>query len=142
VLSFPYMDDPEGGNQATPKPETGEYVTLADGYYYGSRVGFDDTGDFNLYVASPLSNRFGVELGKDAYNSAGQRLEVAHVQNDLFDTWYALIQVKYADPNDLSQDLSSGTSDYRSANVIIFDSVGDTDREIYRIRRVYSFLGQ
>ncbi|MFT7642486.1 MAG: type II secretory pathway pseudopilin PulG, partial [Pirellulaceae bacterium] len=142
VLSFPYMENPSGGNQTMPGPEAGEFVTLNLGLYWGSRVGFDDTGDFNKYVSYPLSNRYGVELGKDIHNGPGTRVASGQVKNELFNTWYGLVYVKYADSSNLSQDLTSGTSDYRSVTVHIMDSKAEPDREIYRVRRVYSFLGQ
>ena len=105
------------------------------------RILFDDTDDFHNYSSRPLRDPWAIELGLgDA--AGGLRHPNFQLRDDYFDDWMAGISVHYADPNDLSRNLTgSNTSGYRALTVTLgrHEENGSV-RRLATVRRVYGYV--
>jgi hypothetical protein len=105
------------------------------------RILFDDTDDFNNYASRPLRDPWAVELGQGD-GGGGSRHVNFQLRDDYFDDWSAAVRVYYADPADLSKNLSgSNTSGFRAVEVTIgkYDDRGSA-RSLATVRRVYGYI--
>lgn len=105
------------------------------------RILFDDSDDFTGYLSRPLRDPWAIELGQGD-GAGGTRHENFQLRKDYFDDWQVEITVKYADPSDLSQNLSgSNTSGFRAIEVSV-GKYGETGvfRQLTSIRRVYGYV--
>src|SRR5437867_5149801 len=76
---------------------------------------FDDTDDYNGYVAQPLKGLFGEALGTGDDNG-NLRLENFRVRSDYFRDWRVRVDVYYVDPNDHTV-RSTAPTNYRAIEV-------------------------
>jgi type II secretory pathway pseudopilin PulG len=76
---------------------------------------FDDTDDYNGYVAQPLKGIFGEVLGSGDDNG-NLRLENFRVRSDYFRDWRVRVDVYYVDPNDHTV-TSAAATNYRAIEV-------------------------
>jgi type II secretory pathway pseudopilin PulG len=78
---------------------------------------FDDTDDYNGYVAQPLKGLYGEVLGTGDDNG-NLRLANFRVRSDFFQNWRVRVDVYYVDPNDHT--LTSNTpTNFRAIEVHI-----------------------
>lgn len=105
------------------------------------RILFDDSDDFNNYASRPLRDPWAVELGQGD-GAGGSRHENFQVRDDYFDNWEVAISVRYANANDLSQNLTgSNTSGYRALEVTVRKHNDDGSvRRLATVRRVYGYF--
>ena len=121
-----------------------QYPLTAAAYEISSpqkRILFDDSGDFNNYVSRPLRDPWAIELGQGD-GAGGSRHVNFQLRDDYFDNWSVAIRVYYANPADLSRNLTgSNTSGYRAVEVSVgkYDDDG-TARRLATIRRVYGYV--
>ena len=121
-----------------------QYPLQAGGHELSSpqqRILFDDTDDFNNYSSRPLRDPWGFELGQGD-GAGGSRHPNFQLRDNYFDDWAVAVQVVYANPNDLSKNLSgSNTSGYRALEVTVgkYDDDGSL-RQLAFVRRVYGYV--
>ncbi|MBC8356512.1 MAG: prepilin-type N-terminal cleavage/methylation domain-containing protein [Planctomycetes bacterium] len=105
------------------------------------RIVFDDTDDFNKYTSRPLRDPWAIELGQGD-GAGGSRHPDFQLRDNYFDNWTVAVNVRYADPSDLSKDLTgTNTSGFRAVEVIVgrFDDNGSR-RQLTTVRRVYGYV--
>jgi prepilin-type N-terminal cleavage/methylation domain-containing protein len=105
------------------------------------RILFDDTDDFNNYVSRPLQDPWAIKLGQ-GNGAGGSRHVNFRLRDDYFDDWAAAVRVYFADPTDLSKNLTgSNTSNYRAVEVTVgkYDANGNA-RRLANVRRVYGYI--
>jgi hypothetical protein len=121
-----------------------QYPLSAGGHELSSpqqRILFDDTDDFNNYSSRPLRDPWAIELGQGDC-AGGSRHPNFQLRDDYFDDWTVAVRVVYANPNDLSVNLSgSNTSGYRALEVIVgkYDDE-ESLRQLAFVRRVYGYV--
>jgi len=76
---------------------------------------FDDTDDYNGYIAQPLKGLFGEVLGTGDDNG-NLRLANFRVRSDFFQNWRVRVDVYYVDPNDHTL-VSAAPTNYRAIDV-------------------------
>lgn len=105
------------------------------------RILFDDSDDFNNYSSRPLRDPWAIELGQGD-GAGGTRHTNFQLRDDYFDNWEVAIRMHYANPNDLSQNLSgSNTSDFRALEVTVGKHNDDGSvRRLATVRRVYGYV--
>lgn len=105
------------------------------------RERFNDTDDYNGFVANPPVDIWGDTLGQGD-GTGSLRHPSFRVNIERFGRWRREIDVFYVDETDQSVRLPSGsTSDFRAVEVrVILESSDGTEREMYRLRRVYSYV--
>ncbi len=105
------------------------------------RERFDDTDDFNGFVANGAEDIWGQPLGTDD-GQGGLRHESLRVRSGLFADWRQKVAVYYVDSNDPSVKLSGNkTSNYRAVEVTISRKGADgVDRTLASLRRVYAYV--
>ncbi len=122
----------EGPQQATLGPASSEVAAS------GSRSLFDDIDDYNNYSSQPPKDKYGIPIGTD--NGQGStRAPTFQTYNKYFNSWKQDVSVYYVSATNVSQKLTSGTSDYRAIEVKI--SVQDSKRgwrQMASLRRVVS----
>ena len=105
------------------------------------RIRFDDTDDFNNYSSRPLRDPWAIKLGQGD-GAGGSRHPNFQLRTDYFVDWEVAVRVYYADPSDLSQNLTgSSTSGYRALEVTVrkYDAEGHA-RRLATARRVYGYI--
>ncbi len=135
VLSKPYMDKQAADPRQYPLAPSSE-EKAGDG-----RELYDDTDDFNDYVAQPAEDTWGVELGQGD-GAGGTRHLNFQCEGSYFDDWRQEIEVYYVDENDPSVRLApSQTSNVRCVEVHIYRENADgTLRKLANLRRVYAYV--
>ena len=105
------------------------------------RERFDDTDDYNGFVATPPEDVWGVELGRGGIDGGGRHPNF-QVAADRFAKWQETVDVNYVDESDPSQNLRPGNpSGLRAVEVkILRMDVDGTETEIHRLRRVYVYI--
>ena len=105
------------------------------------RILFDDTDDFNNYSSRPLRDPWAIELGQGD-GAGGSRHSNFRLRDDYFDDWAVEVRVVYANPSELSENLTgSNTSGYRALEVTVGKYDGDgSSRRLATIRRVYGYV--
>jgi hypothetical protein len=121
-----------------------QYPLTAASYEISSpqkRILFDDTDDFHNYVSRPVRDPWAIELGQGD-GAGGSRHANFQLRDDYFDDWAVAVRVYYANPTDLSQNLTgSNTSGYRAVEVTVgkYDDDGSA-RRLATVRRVYGYI--
>jgi type II secretory pathway pseudopilin PulG len=108
VLTKRYVGQGESPLLGTLGPLTNELLGL------GTSL-FDDTDDYNGYVAQPLKGLYGEVLGTGD-DSGNLRLANFRVRSDFFQNWRVRVDVYYVDPNDHTI-VSAAPTNYRAINV-------------------------
>lgn len=105
------------------------------------RERFNDTDDFNGFVANGAENIWGNPLG-EGDGAGGFRHANLRVESGYFDTWRQEIEVYYVDENDLSLRLDPyETSNYRAVEVTISRQQSDgAYMPLANLRRVYAYV--
>ncbi len=121
-----------------------QYPLLAGGHETSSpqkRILFDDTDDFNNYSSRPLHDPWAIELGQGD-GAGGLRHPNFRMRDDYFDDWAVAVRVFYANPNDLSKNLTgSNTSGFRALEVTVREFAEDgSSRVLATARRVYAYV--
>ncbi len=105
------------------------------------RARYDDSDDYNGFVAQPVENIQGQELGQ---GESGGFLRHPNFRLPLgyFAAWREEIEVYYVDATDHSLRLDPGVaSDYRAVEVrILRDNPDGTRRDLANLRRVYAYV--
>jgi type II secretory pathway pseudopilin PulG len=115
--------------------ESGEHT------WPSQRAVFNDTDDFNGYVAYPLRDPWAVTMGQGDGNGASRHPQF-QLRSNYFQQWFATIRVYYVADDDPATRLASGeTSGTRAVEVHVgkFQSNGSV-RILSRLRRVYSYV--
>src|SRR5262245_12611449 len=76
---------------------------------------FDDTDDFNGYVAQPLKGAYGEILGTGDDNG-NPRLANFRVRSDFFQNWRVRVDVYYVDPAN-PMNVSAAPTNFRAVEV-------------------------
>ena len=82
------------------------------------RERFDDTDDYDAFVAQPAQGVWGEALGTGD-DFGGERHASFQVPSGFFNRWRQRVEVYFVDPTDHRVRLSSGTSQYRAVEVHI-----------------------
>jgi hypothetical protein len=127
LSGLPYHDKSEGAFDATLGPETGETA----------RSDFDDLDDFNGFTMHPITDEWGVDIGKE---STGGSLRHSDLRFDDTLLWRAVFTVKYANASDPRVDLTSGTSGIRSVQLAIEKEINGGWTPISSRRRVFAYV--
>jgi type II secretory pathway pseudopilin PulG len=126
VAGLPYHDKGETAFDPILGPETGE----------NSRATFDDLDDFNGLTMAPISDEWGIALGLE---DGGGTTRNTALQTE-FNLWRATFVVAYADPATPADDLTTGTSDMRSATITIQKQIGSNWTTVSTRRRVFAYV--
>lgn len=105
------------------------------------RQRFDDTDDFNGFVAEGAEDLWGEPLG-EGDDQGGTRNPAFEVPANYFSRWRQQIRVYYVDADDFTSRLPAfNTSNYRAVEVTISKREPDgTLRTLANLRRVYSYV--
>lgn len=105
------------------------------------RERYNDTDDYTGFVAQPPEDLWGDPLGDDD-GEGDLRHPNFRVPAGRFANWRQRIDVYYVDENDLSQNLTGGsTSNYRAVVASIYRQDADGSlRLLARVRRVYAYV--
>ena len=105
------------------------------------RERYNDIDDYNGLRTSPPAELYGTSIGTGD-GSGDLRHANFQVIHDYFQNWRQEVDVYYADPDDFTQTLSSGsTSDYRVIVVRIVRDDPDSDpRTLAELRQVVSYV--
>ncbi len=105
------------------------------------RERYNDIDDFNGLRTSPPVEVYGTAVGKgdDTGEFRHPNFRVVH---DYFKNWRQEVDVFYANPDNLSQNLSGGTtSDYRAIEVrIVREDPGLAPRVLAKLRQVVAYV--
>jgi len=85
-----------------------------------ARERYNDIDDYHGHTSTPPKDCWGVRLGSDN-GVGGTRYATLCAPSTAMAHWRQRVQVYYVDNADLTQRLSSGTSNYRAIEVEIFD---------------------
>lgn len=103
------------------------------------RERFDDTDDYHGYSASPPQGVWGETLGT-GNDVGGQRHANFRLPDGFFNNWRQRVSVYFVDPNNPSKRLTSGTSEFRAAEVAIeYVTANGTTKTLAIRRRVYAY---
>lgn len=105
------------------------------------RERYDDTDDYNGFIAQPVEGVGGLELGQGDENG-NLRPANFRAPTGYFSSWREEIEVYYVDATNHSVRLPSGsTSDFRCVEVrIVRDNPDGSDTELANLRRVYAYV--
>jgi len=120
-----------------------QYPLVANAWELGGlgRERFDDTDDYNGFVAQPVEDILGDELGQG--DSGGySRHPNFRLPTGYFSGWREDMEVYYVNATNPSLRLGAGvTSDFRAVEVgILRDNPDGTRRELAKLRRVYAYV--
>lgn len=121
-----------------------QYPMQAGGHEISSpqkRILFDDTDDFNNYSSRPLRDPWAIKLGQGD-GAGGSRHRNFQLRDNYFDDWEVGVRVFYANPNDLSKNLTgSNTSGFRALEVAVGKYADDGSlRQLASVRRIYAYI--
>lgn len=108
ILTKRYVGPGESPQSATLGPSTNEMLSQGTSQ-------FDDTDDYNGYVAQPIKGLYGEMLGTGDDNG-NMRLDNFRVRSDFFQNWRVRVNVNYVDPNDHTL-VSAAPTNYRAIDV-------------------------
>ena len=137
------MDEIIGGRYHAVGSDGYEYPMSASSWEKSGagRERYNDIDDYNGLRSSPPLEVYGtrIGMGDDAGNLRHPNFRVVH---DYFKYWRQEINVFYANPDDLSQNLSAGIpSDYRAVEVrIVRDDPDSNPRVLAQLRQVVSYV--
>lgn len=125
----------ESGTTATTTP----LGTEASETGSGGRSLFDDSDDYHNYSANPPQGFFGETLGTGD-DEGGTRIAAMKIPPHVLSDWRQQVKVFFVDPNNLANNLTSGTSQFRALEVTISRSEAGSWKTLAKRRRVYAYL--
>ncbi len=126
-----------------PSADPYQFPLVASGWELAGngRERFNDTDDFNGFVAHSAEDKWGRPLGQ-GNGHGGLRHEAFRARPGYFHGWLQKIEVYYVDNDDPSTRLrGSATSNYRAVEVTISrKNPDDSIRTLANLRRVFAYV--
>lgn len=132
ALNQHYM---EPGTTATTTP-LGATTTELSG---PGRTLFNDSDDYHNYTAAPPQDLYGKTLGT-GNDEGGTRPATLRIPAHVLSQWRQKVEVFFVNDDDLSQNLTSGTSQFRALEVTISRQEAGGWLTLAKRRRVYAYL--